>query len=136
MEGLQQYHTRGTKPRSGDSEVQPGVHSSAWADVGVSDTGRLLSNADVSLTHLGNQGNNLDAHIRRQRVEEEEVRRAREKAYDAGLIEPGDVIADGAVDVVLHTMPEEDERINFICVSRENGMEIDLNIEAQLGVGG
>lgn len=121
--------------RSGDSEVQPGVHSSAQADVEVSDMGRLLSKADVSLTHPRNRSNNLAAHIRRQLVEEEETRKVREKAYDVGLIGPGGMIVDGAVDVVLHIMPKEDERINFVCVSQENGKEIDLNIEAQLGEG-
>ncbi|KAM1795760.1 hypothetical protein ACFX11_036067 [Malus domestica] len=30
-------------------------------------------------------------------------------------------------------MLEEDARINFVCVSQKKGVEIDLNVEAQVG---
>lgn len=55
--------------------------------------------------------------IRCQRRDKEEAMRARKTIYDSGLIGPRCVIAEGAVNVVLHTMLEEDERLNFVRVS-------------------
>lgn len=42
---------------------------------------------------------------------------------------------DGAVNVVLKTMPEDDKRVNVVCVSQQMGREIDLNVEVQLREG-
>lgn len=37
--------------------------------------------------------------------------------------------------MALVSMPEEDARINYVCVSQENAVEIDLNVEAQVEEG-
>lgn len=45
------------------------------------------------------------------------------------------MFADGVSDVVLRSMSQEDARVTFVCVSQENGVKIDLNVEAQGGEG-
>lgn len=79
----------------------------------------------------GTRGNNLADKIRKQREVEKSARKARDVAYDAGLIGLGGVVVDEAVNVVLNTMPDEDEHVNVVCVSQETGREIDLNMEVQ-----
>lgn len=83
----------------------------------------------------GHRGISLGEEIRRQREEDEKARKVWEKAYDVGLIGPRKVITDGAVNVVLKTMPKEDKRVNMVCVLQETGREIDLNVEVQLREG-
>ncbi|KAM1135531.1 hypothetical protein ACFX19_045215 [Malus domestica] len=51
----------------------------------------------------------LAINIQRQRNEEEEARKARERAFDEGLIGPGGVVADGVEHVVLKELCEKED---------------------------
>ncbi|KAM1093781.1 hypothetical protein ACFX2B_008748 [Malus domestica] len=46
--------------------------------------------------------------IRRQKLEEEEARKARELAFEAGQIGPGGFVADGVTNVVLNELLEQE----------------------------
>lgn len=74
----------------------------------IGDGVKVLDAGRVSSRMLGPRGNSLVDKIHRQREEEENARKAWEEVYDVGLIGLG-VIVDGAVNVVLNTMPEGDE---------------------------
>ncbi|KAM1292011.1 hypothetical protein EV2_019582 [Malus domestica] len=74
-------------------------------------------------------GTKLAEKIRTQRIEEENARQARESAFDAGLIGPGEVIADNAKHITLHEPPELEARLNVPSLSSDRGQSFDLNSE-------
>lgn len=87
----------------------------------------------ASASQHRDRGCDLMEQIRCQRRADTEAMKVRDATFDGGLIGPGGVIAEGAVNVVLNSMPKEDARLNFVRVSQENGREIDLNITVQHG---
>lgn len=48
-------------------------------------------------------------------MEEEKAGRDKEVVYDARLIGPGGVVADGAVNVILKELPEGEKRVGCVC---------------------
>ncbi|KAM2701022.1 hypothetical protein EV2_002898 [Malus domestica] len=71
----------------------------------------------------------LASKIQNQRKGEEIARKARELAFDTGLIGPGGVVALGAEHITLHDPPEHEVWITIPSVSSANGQDFDLNIE-------
>ncbi|KAM2534613.1 hypothetical protein TB1_020309 [Malus domestica] len=94
------------------------------ADTAISPNKPRWSSSNLSKGRL-----NLADKIRQQRQEEEDARKAREVAFDTGLIGPGGVIAEGAEHVILHEIPEQEIHGNLPGVSYETGQSFDLNSE-------
>ncbi|KAM1078396.1 hypothetical protein ACFX19_026072 [Malus domestica] len=74
-------------------------------------------------------GTKMAEKIRNQRVEEENARKARESAFDAGLIGLGGVIAEDAKHITLHEPLELEARLTVPSLSSELGQSFDLNSE-------
>ncbi|KAM0962011.1 hypothetical protein TB2_020909 [Malus domestica] len=70
----------------------------------------------------------LVERLRLQREREENEHRAWDAAFDAGLIGPWGVVAEGVENVVLKVHVEEEDGGKTVCVSQESGEAIDLNI--------
>ncbi|KAM2309478.1 hypothetical protein COP1_031455 [Malus domestica] len=82
-----------------------------------------------SSSNLGKERSSLADKIRKQQQEEEDARKAREAAFDAGLIGPGGVIAEGVEHVTLHEIHELETQKNLADVTNETGQSFDLNSE-------
>ncbi|KAM2511008.1 hypothetical protein PS1_035441 [Malus domestica] len=82
-----------------------------------------------SSSNLGKERSSLADKIRKQRQEEEDARKAREAAFDAGLIGPGGVIAEGVEHVTLYEIHEQETHGNLADVSNGTGQSFDLNSE-------
>ncbi|KAM1719578.1 hypothetical protein ACFX12_021368 [Malus domestica] len=70
----------------------------------------------------------LVERLRLQKEREENEHQAWDATFDAGLIGPWGVVAEGVENVVLNVHVEEEDGGKTVCVSQESGEAIDLNI--------
>ncbi|KAM1563228.1 hypothetical protein ACFX10_037668 [Malus domestica] len=73
-------------------------------------------------------GKNSSVRMWMGREREDNEHRAQEATFDAGLIGPGGVVAEGVENVVLKVHAKEEDGGKTVCVSQESGEAIDLNI--------
>ncbi|KAM1007206.1 hypothetical protein ACFX2A_003889 [Malus domestica] len=117
----------GGHPQLGRARSHNGSECTALMEDGVVDTGSSRSKPKWSLSKGGKGDNKLADKIRCQRKEEEDARRAREIAYDAGSIGLGDMVAAGVEQVVLLKILEELNGEIMVNVSAGISQSFDLN---------
>ncbi|KAM2982978.1 hypothetical protein FF2_008963 [Malus domestica] len=114
-----------------DRSLLSGEESVARGEEEVVDTASSPSKPRASSTLKGSRGKTLAGEIRCQKMRAEEARRAREAAFDAGLIEPGGVMAEEARHIILKELPELEDRQYEANKPNGTGIGIDLNVELQ-----
>ncbi|KAM1939414.1 hypothetical protein ACFX13_027261 [Malus domestica] len=119
----------GSRSQYGGHTPQSGSEHTDQGNEEENDTATSPSKPRWSSSKIDRSGTKLAEKIRRQRIEEENARQARESAFDAGLIGPGGVIADNAKHITLHEPPEQEAQRNVPSLSSDRGQSFDLNSE-------
>lgn len=119
----------GSQSRYGNSRAHSGSECTEKEEDEVIDTATSPSKPRWSSSKGGYGNTKLANKIRHQKLAEEKARKAREEAFDAGLIGPGGVISAETENVVLHELQEQgDDRIDSY-VPKAAGQGFDLNFE-------
>ncbi|KAM1157449.1 hypothetical protein ACFX14_027975 [Malus domestica] len=118
----------GNHSKYGTSIRQSGSQFTDKSVEEVIDTATSPSKPRWSTSKCGHGPTKLADKIRRQKLEEEEARKARELAFEAGQIGPGGFVADGVPNVVLNELLEQEGSPHKAKVPPGFEQDFDLNL--------